>query len=381
MRAPMASRALTTLLVAACLATAGCAQVLPDQVRDSVDGDLANGWAHGMVQADALREDGLTGQGVTVGVVDTGVGVSHEAFRERTVPWKDYVNDQPEPYDDGGHGTHVSGMAVAKSTGGFTGPNVKGIAPGADLVHAKAIEGNGEGSGSDVADAIDWTVDRGVDVLVLSLGGTPSGLPLQDATESAVQDAVDQGVVVVAAAGNAGQGESGEDCQVATPATVKGAIAVGAVREDRQIAEFSCSGGSGGGGPLGVQEREDPHRKPELSAPGVELVGAWPERTCGEPNAKYCVLSGTSQATPIVGGLVALLLEEHPDLKRGDRDTVYHVKRALAETADKPGFSGHHKRYGYGIPQGEAASTWIANNEVQQDDGGLPGVPNLPHAR
>lgn len=372
----MAPRVRLAVLVAVCMATAGCAQLIPDGVRDQVNGGLENAWAHEMVQADQLREDeGLTGAGVTIGVVDTGVGADHEAFRGVDVTWRDFVNGNAEPYDDGGHGTHVSGMALARSTGGLTGPNIQGIAPEAELVHAKAIEGNGEGSGSDVADAINWAVDQGVHVLVLSLGGQPSALPLQDRTENAVQNAVDQGVVVVAAAGNAEQGQSGKDCSVTSPATMKGVIAVGAVRKDRQIAEFSCTGGSSSG-PLGVQQREDPNKKPELSAPGVKLVGAWPERACGQPGAEYCVLSGTSQATPIVGGLVAQLLEEHSDLKRADRDTVTHIKRALTQTADKPGFSGHHDRYGYGIPQGTEALDWLASNDVQRSNDGIPDLPS-----
>lgn len=375
----MPSSARWSILVAVLVLTTGCAQLLPDSIRDSVNGGLANGWAHEMVEADTLREDdGLTGQGVTIGVVDTGVGTGHEAFRGMEVTWKDFVNGQSSPYDDGGHGTHVSGMALARSTGGFTGPNVEGIAPGADLVHAKAIEGGGSGDGTDVANAIDWTVQQGVDVLVLSLGGEPRTLPLESETETAVEDAVDQGVVVIAAAGNADDGESGENCQVSSPATMSGVIAVGAVDEDKNIARFSCSGGSTSG-PLDLQQREDPNKKPEVTAPGVQLVGPWPDRSCvpDDPEPRqYCVLSGTSQATPIVGGVVALLLEEHPDLKRGDRDTVTHIKRALTETAEKQGFSGHHARYGYGIVQAEAALNWLENNDVQaRDDGPLPSLP------
>ncbi len=367
----MARRVASVLLVAFAMATAGCAQLVPG----GFGGDLANGWAHEMVQADASREVNLTGQGVTVGVVDTGVHPEHEAFEGQGIPWRDFVNARSDAYDDGGHGTHVSGLAVAGDTGGFSGPNIRGIAPGAELVHAKAIKGDGEGSGGDVADAISWMIDEGVDVIVLSLGQQPSLLPIGDAVEDEVNRALDQGIVVVAAAGNAQDGTSGEDCEVSSPATVPLVIAVGAVDEEGQLAPFSCTGGDREG-PLGLQPREDPNKKPELAAPGVSLVGAWPDRLCGDQVSEYCVLSGTSQATPIVGGIVALLLEDHPDLKQGDRDTIEHIKQALTLTADKPGFQGHHARYGYGIPQAEDAREWLHQHEMSTDDGGV--VPGLP---
>ncbi len=366
----MGSRARLVFLVAVAMALAGCAQLVPGG-----DDRLANGWAHEMVQADALRDEGLTGEGVTIGIVDTGVHVDHPAFADHQVPWLDVVNDRPEPYDDGGHGTHVSGLAVAQETRGFAGPNVMGIAPGADLVHAKAIRGDGGGDGPDVAEAIDWMVEQRVDVLVLSLGQQPRLLPIGDAVEDAVNDALDEGIVVVAAAGNARDGDTGRDCNLSSPATVPLVIAVGAVDDEGEIARFSCTGGDRHG-PLGVQQRGDPNKKPEVSAPGVGLVGAWPERVCGNQVSEYCVLSGTSQATPIVGGIVALLLEANPELKSGDRATVEHVKEAFMMTAKKQGFDGHHDRYGYGIVQGADALTWLEQHEVNRDGGG--GLPSLP---
>lgn len=361
------------VLVSLALLTAGCTQAIPGR---NGGGSNPNAWALEMTQADTLQERGLTGDGIKIAVVDTGVDASHEEFEGVEVTWRDFVNGRPEPYDDHGHGTHVSGLALGQGAGGISNPKVQGVAPGAELIAAKAIKGNGEGgSASDVADAIDWSVRQGADVLVLSLGQRPGLLNIGNQVENAARNAVDKGVVVVAAAGNAGEGQSGKDCDVSSPATVKGVIAVGAVGEDGKIARFSC-GQEGGGGTLGLSENDDPHKKPELTAPGVGLVGPWPDRACaGKQQAKYCVLSGTSQATPIVGGIVALMLEENPKLERQDRQTVYHVKEGFQETARKVGFSGHHPRYGYGIVQAKDALRWVENNEVQRNDGGLPPIP------
>lgn len=366
---PSVVAALTVAIVAA-----GCLQGLPGVGN----GGQANAWAHEMVQADDMRADGLDGDRVVLAVVDTGVDASHEAFRNTSIVWKDFVNGQAEPYDDHGHGTHVSGLAVASSTEGVGRAHIEGIAPAAKLVHAKAIRGDGSGANAqNVADAIDWTTRQGTDVLVLSLGQAPRLLPIGNAVEDAVGRALNAGVVVVASAGNAESG-SGQDCQVSSPATVPLVIAVGAVDENRSIARFSCSGGSGTG-PLGVQERQHPNKKPEVTAPGVQLVGAWPGRACAGRSADYCVLSGTSQAAPIVGGLVAMMLEENPDLQREDRDTVRHIKEALRRTADKVSFSGHHNRYGYGIAQGNDALAWLANNEPSTGGGPVPWPPTAPN--
>lgn len=326
-----------------------------DQIRQTFGSQASNDWALDMTQIDELQDSNLTGDGVRLAVVDSGVQGSHAEFQGVKILWKDFVNGQSEPYDDNGHGTHVSGLAVAQAEGGFNAPKIQGAAPGATLLHAKAIKGAGGSSSGDVADGIDWAVQRGADVLVLSLGEQPRRIDIDQTLENSVKRALDAGVVVVAAAGNARQGESGRDCQVTSPANIPDVIAVGAVGESRQIAPFSCKGTSGTG-PLGVQDRSDPDKKPELTAPGVELIGPWPSRGCaGRTDAKYCVLSGTSQATPIVGGIVAAILEENPDCQRQGREAIDEIKSAFMETADKVNFQGHHKRYGYGIVQGQDA--------------------------
>lgn len=354
---------LPALGVAAALLLAGCSALVEDLdeprefVRELAPTDgPSNRWARKMIQATALHDRGIVGRNVTVAVVDTGVRDEHPEFRGAGILWADVVNQREDPYDNNGHGTHVSGLAVSRPDAGLEG--IVGAAPGAQLMHIKAVPSDGSASADKVEKAIRAATRQGADVIVLSLGQKARVVDPTRGMEDAVRDAIEKGVVVVAAAGNAQQGESGENCKVTSPANLRRVIAVGAVDRHKSIAHFSCSGPEEG--PAGLQQNEDPHRKPELTAPGVRMAGPWPSRPCaGKADASYCLLSGTSQATPMVGGVVALLLAEHPDLQRRDADAVVKIKKALTRTAEKVGFSGHHDRYGYGIAQAEAALAWL----------------------
>ncbi len=342
-------RVLVAGLLVCTLAMAGCTQLVGNQA--------SNEWALDLTGISAVHDGGPDGSGVKVAIVDTGVDLQHQAFggMPGKVLWGDVVNGRNQPYDNAGHGTHVTSLVHAQGNGGLRDPNVLGAAPGADLIHIKAIPAQGSGSDGDVARAIDRAVQEGAHVLVLSLGSEPSLLPIGQQTENAVDRAIDKGVVVVAAAGNAQQGSDGDDCTVKSPASMTRVIAVGAVDRQAKLASFSCQGDNSGG-PLGLNQPQDPNKKPELVAPGVGVIGAWPGRDCGGQVSDYCVLSGTSQAAPYVGGAVALILEEHPELQRKGPDQVRKVKRILTETAEKrQGQSGHDDRYGYGLLQADRA--------------------------
>ena len=352
-----ARRAALAASLAALVLLAGCTSL----VRQ---GQANNDWALDLIGVPALHARGLTGQGIIVAIVDTGIDASHPDFEGVTVRWSDHVNGRSQPYDDAGHGTHVSGLVVAQARAGGFDPRVLGVAPGADLLHIKGVPGSGTGSGADIARAVDQATDGGAHVLILSLGGG-RGLPIIGRqVEDAVQRAIDRGVVVVAAAGNAdtSAGQTGNDCTVVSPAIVPGVIAVGAVDRSARIADFSCKGDNAGTDPLGLTAPQDPDKKPELVAPGVELIGPWPERDCAGVVSTYCLLSGTSQAAPLVGGIAALLLEAHPELKRKDAASVRTVKEALVEGAERvPGQSGaHDDRYGYGLVRGDRALARLA---------------------
>ena len=344
--------ALVLVLVAA--STAGCM----DLVNASEKGYGEN-WPLALIQADRLHERGLTGKGVTIAVIDTGIDLSHPEFEGVNVRWADLVNDRPTAYDDNGHGTHVAGILVAQGVFGtiFSGFRLKGVAPGADLIVIKAIDASGKGDESRVARGVNSAVSAGADVIVLSLGGDSRAV-FGTSTEDAVARAVAKGVYVVAAAGNKEAGQS--TCTVSSPASAEGVIAVGAVDRHERIGDFSCKGtgkeGSGSvlpGIPSPVSDSRDPHKKPEVVAPGVDILSAWKEEG-------YASARGTSQAAPMVGGILALLLEAKPRLNGSSEATVHEVKQKLQVTSKKigplagRGATAHDNAYGYGLVQGEA---------------------------
>ena len=303
-------------------------------------------WAFAMTGARDLNSRGLTGTGVTVCLVDSGIDVLHPDFAHlHLVAWKDFVNLRPDPYDDNGHGTAMAGLIVASGS-------LHGVAPDVSLIVVKAINSAGFGSSGAVADGIRLCVDpfgdgtRGADIISISLG---SKAPLFVATDVALtaQWALDRGVVLVASAGN--DGGMFDDGDVESPGVVPLAIAVGAVDGSGRIAPFSSIGSS--------VNRTDPDLKPEVAAPGVQLITT-------APGAHYVTTTGTSGATALTAGIVALLLQAHPELRpsgSAGSANVLTLKWALARSATVwPGQAmPHDPYYGYGVIDGLRALSYL----------------------
>ena len=183
----------------------------------------------------------------------------------------------------------------------------RGAAPNVDLIIAAALDTDGKTqSETTVADAIEWCWNEmDADIISLSLGGDPDPEnPLGSLTADAVSDALNQGVFVVAAAGNSGGAGTGVT-DVSVPANVGGVIAVGAVDINGDLWERTATGSETEGADGNV--RESPNQKPEVSAPGVDIIST-SDSTYSIP---YSSSTGTSDSTVFVTGALALILERH----------------------------------------------------------------------
>jgi serine protease AprX len=295
---------------------------------DSADADFG---------AERARSDfGVTGAGVEICVVDTGVDPNHEQTDGKApVAFYDAVGGRSAPYDDNGHGTHVVAIAAGDSTGGADAARYGGVAPGASISVAKVLNAQGSGTTSQVMAGIDWCAGRpSVRVISMSLGtSTPSdGL---DAISQSVNSAVAAGKVVVVAAGNSGD----DPTTIGSPGAAAGAITVGAVAEwsgpagaanhsdGIYLAPFSSRGPT-----------VDGRTKPDVASPGVTITSAKAGTTAG-----YVTFSGTSMATPFVSGAVALALQVSPSWGPTE------VRNALEGTAADRGPSAKDNEYGAGL--------------------------------
>ena len=211
------------------------------------------------------------GDGVRIAVVDSGIAGGHPDLSGKVVAQKDFVNEDDDAADGLGHGTHVAGIAVA-NTGNGTG--IAGGCPGCEILVAKTMQGK-IGYDSDVSEGIIWAADNGADVINLSLTGPNRSAILK----RAVDYAWNKGAVVVAAAGNSGDGT------VQYPAAYDNAIAVAATDRSDNRASFSTVGDW-----------------VDVSAPGVDVLSTLP--------GGYGYMNGTSMATPHVAALAGLLADE-----------------------------------------------------------------------
>ena len=288
---------------------------------------------------------GLDGGGVVVCVVDSGVDLGHPDLRGVELRgWRDSVNGIEEPYDDEGHGTAMTGIIV--SDGGLD-----GIAKGVELLVAKAINDDGQGTDETVADSVDWCVQQGADIISLSLGGSQSfgsGFFTTDELERSVDDALDSGVFVVSSAGNDGEDDDGD---VGSPGSVEGVICVGGITRSGSIWSGSSEGDNDGRlWPNPILPRSDPDKKPEIVAPGHEVPVLM---ASGVSNSEWWGWSsGTSAATAWISGSLALLLQENPELQRENstgRQAIEGVKDAITQSSQKmEGQESHDDHYGYG---------------------------------
>lgn len=255
------------------------------------------------IGAPTAWQAGFDGTGVTVGVLDTGIDADHPDFAGHLTEVRDFTGGN-DPSDAVGHGTHVASTIVG--SGAASGGRYRGVAPGAKLLVGKVCATT-ECQDSDIITGMQWLAPQ-ARVVNLSVGGTDA--PGLDPLETAVQELSHRhGTLFVVAAGNEGKPKS-----ISSPASADDALAVAAVDADDQRAYFSSRGPRVG----------DNHIKPEISAPGVDIVAA-------APGGDYATMSGTSMATPHVAGTAAILAGQHPDW------TGPQLKAALMDSAKPTG--------------------------------------------
>ncbi|MEO6090633.1 MAG: S8 family serine peptidase [Umezawaea sp.] len=236
---------------------------------------------------------GLTGTGVTVAVVDTGVDGNHPDLAGSEIAGRDFTPDQ-DGLDRYGHGTHVA-ATIASHRAPY-----QGVAPGARLLDAKVCDAEGMCPESRIIEGMRWAAEQGADVVNISLGLRPSDDV--DPVEAAVEAlSASHGTLFVISAGNSGDAAG----TVLSPGTADSALTVGAVDRDDSLAYFSSRG----------PRVEDGAVKPDITAPGVDIVAARSStgQLLGAPVGEdHMALSGTSMASPHVAGAAALLAQQHP---------------------------------------------------------------------
>ncbi|GAB4580353.1 MAG: hypothetical protein Fur0022_30930 [Anaerolineales bacterium] len=268
-----------------------------------------------VIGADTLWAEGITGEGVTVAVVDTGLG-NHPGIEESIIAWVDFVENRNSPKDRNGHGTHIAGI-IANTQVGMDG-EWNGVAPGVNLAGVRVLGENGQGTYADVIEGLQWVLDNkdayNIRVVNLSLVATPMSPYWADPLNEAVTQLWANGIVVVAAAGNGGPGPM----SIGVPGNNPYVITVGAFTDnytpsdwnDDYITPFSAAGPT-----------LDGFVKPDLVAPGAHIVSTMRENTYLAQTypdnvlpKKYFSMAGTSQATAVASGVAALILSHNPNL-------------------------------------------------------------------
>lgn len=253
-----------------------------------------------------------TGKSIKIAVLDTGISSSHPDLtvsgginlvgKLKNKKWN----------DDNGHGTHVSGIIAARNNS----IGVVGVAPDAQLFAVKVLDAYGSGYISDVIEGIDWAVQNNMDIVSMSLGTTTYSQAFNDTAVNAYNS----GILLVAAAGNSGDGNLSTN-DVLYPAKFDDVVAVSAINSNNIAPIWSADGA-----------------EIELAAPGVDIYSTWLD-------GSYDTKSGTSMAAPFVSGVVALIKSKNLSF------TTQEIRGALAYNAVDLGDIGRDRIYGFGLVQ------------------------------
>ena len=234
-----------------------------------------------------------TGKDIKIAVLDTGLDLEHPDFQNRNIISQSFVPNQ-QVHDEHGHGTHCIGTACGDSD---LHNKRYGVAKNSLIHVGKVLSNQGIGEESWILNAIEWAISKGCKVISMSLGlSVRPGEGYIFAYEAAAKSALSQGCILVAAAGNDSDRENKHFVPVSSPANCPSILAVGALDENLNVANFS-------------NRSINPTGQIDIVAPGGGVYSSWimPDR--------YKTISGTSMATPHVAGILALLWEKYPNAK------------------------------------------------------------------
>lgn len=288
-------------------------------IREDVSGTPTTGQFYGWeIQKLNVAKSWIKtkGEGIVVAVLDTGCDLEHEDLKDNLLQGMNIINKKLDPIDKNGHGTHVSSTIAASDNG----KGMVGVAPRAKIVPVKVLGDSGQGDLKHVVEGIIWAADKGVDFITMSLGSPTPAQQLKNALEYASK----KGCIVFCAAGNAG-----ENSDIMYPAKYEYNIAIGAVDENLNRTNFSCSG-----------------EELDFLAPGNNIVGC-------VPGNKYAIMSGTSMSNPFATGCAVLLKSYYKKIGRLSslitiEDYISIFKKTTIKLENKK-YRDIRKYEGYGI--------------------------------
>lgn len=274
-----------------------------------------------IVSCRAAHNAGLFGQHICIAILDSGI-CPHPDFDNRILGWHDAILHKSQPYDDNGHGTHVAGIAAG--SGKLSGGRFCGIAPGAGIVSVKILNRYGEGMVSHIISGIDWIIQNrfryNIRIVNISVGAV-DGRRFSETSGFVrkVNELWDLGIVVVASAGNKGPGEF----SISAPGNSRKIITVGYIGKQS----------SSSTGPTNLCIK-----KPDVVTPGHRITSCSHLYAAGTP---YTIKSGTSMATPVVSGSIALLLSRYPAMT--PKDVKIRLKNSCTDLLQP------HSSQGWGL--------------------------------
>lgn len=294
-----------------------------------------------MVQANQVDDSvaSAAAGGKKICVIDSGLDLPHEDMGTRFGTINGTNNSGTGNwYDEGGpHGTHVAGTIAALNNG----LGVRGVIGSDPSMHiVKVFNASGWGYSSSLVAAIETCADNGADVVNMSLGGSGSS----QTEANAMQNLYNQGVLLIAAAGNDGSAYSSTDA-MSYPASYNAVVSVAAVDSNKGLASFSQK-----------------NSQVEIAAPGVNVLSTYPEGTGSQGN--YGNMSGTSMASPHVAGVAALVWSHYPSC------SATQIRGALNASAEDLGSAGRDVRFGYGLVQAKDAIDYLGANGCDGSGGG-----------